>query len=75
LIARKFDLILTSHYTPENLDDAKIKLEYLKTLKTSAASSPNAAAFKQSIQQKYPAYTGAGYLDMTSDFFFKPQAN
>jgi hypothetical protein len=70
LISRGFDLILTSHYTPEGLQDARAKVDYLKALKTLAASSPNAAAFKKSVLKKYPAYTGENYLDMTAGLFF-----
>jgi hypothetical protein len=70
LIARGFDLILTSHYTPESLQDAQAKVDYLEALKTIAASSPDAAAFKKSVQKKYPVYTGENYLDMTAGLFF-----
>jgi hypothetical protein len=70
LIARGVDLILTSHCMPENVQDAQVKVDYLKALKTIAAASPTAAAFKQSVQQKYPTYTGENYLDMTAGLFF-----
>jgi hypothetical protein len=70
LISRGFDLILTSHYTPEDLQDAQTKVDYLEALKTIAASSSNAAAFKKSMQKKYPVYTGENYLDMTAGLFF-----
>jgi hypothetical protein len=70
LIARNFDFILTSHYTPESLHDAQEKVDYLETIKATAASSADVAAFKKSIKQKYPKYTGENYLDMTADLFF-----
>jgi uroporphyrinogen-III synthase len=70
LIARGFDYILTSHYTPENLQDAQEKVDYLETIKAAAASSSTAEAFKQSIKEKYPNYTGESYLDMTGGLFF-----
>ncbi|MDR0853251.1 MAG: hypothetical protein LBN34_02675 [Clostridiales Family XIII bacterium] len=70
LIERDFDFIMTSHYTPENLKDAQEKVDYLEAVKTIAASSPNAAAFKQAIKKKYPNYTGENYLDMTTGLFF-----
>lgn len=70
LIARNFALILTSHHTPEDLKDAQTKIDYLETLKATAAASPDAAAFKQSMLKKYPTYTGEHYLDMTAGFFF-----
>jgi hypothetical protein len=52
------------------LRDAREKVDYLKTLKITAASSPNADAFKQSVRKKYPNYTGENYLNMTADLFF-----
>jgi hypothetical protein len=70
LRARGFDFILTSHYTPENLQDAQEKEDYLETLKVIATASPSAEVFKQSVQQKYPDYTGESYLDMTAGLFF-----
>jgi hypothetical protein len=70
IITRGFDLILTSHYTPEDPADAKVKIDYLKSLKSLAAASRDAAAFKKSVQQKFPGYTGENYLDMTTGFFF-----
>lgn len=36
-IARGYDLILTSHYTPEDLKDAQTKIDYLESLKRLAA--------------------------------------
>jgi hypothetical protein len=70
LIERGFEFILTSHYTPENLQDAQEKVDYLEAIKSIAASSSNATIFKQSIKQNFPKYTGESYLDMTAGFFF-----
>ena len=69
-IAKGYDLILTSHYTPEDLKDAQTKIDYLENLKTIAANCTNAAAFKTAVQKAYPAYSGQNYLDMTAGFFF-----
>ena len=69
-IARGYTLILTSHYTPEDLKDARTKIDYLKDLKAIAAASGDRAGFKAAVQAKYPAYTGENYLDMTAGFFF-----
>lgn len=65
-----YDLILTSHYTPENLKDAQTKIDYLEHLKTIAASVKNAEEFKREVQKQYPAYSGENYLDMTAGMFF-----
>ncbi len=69
-IERGYDLILTSHYTPEDLKDAEAKIAYIKNLKTIAAQCSNAEAFKTEVQKQYPAYSGENYLDMTAGFFF-----
>lgn len=69
-IEKGYDLILTSHYTPEDLKDAQTKIDYLENLKTIAANCTNAAAFKTAVQNAYPAYSGQNYLDMTAGFFF-----
>lgn len=69
-IARGFDMILTSHYTPEDLKDAQAKIDYLEELKVLAATCVGADAFKAAVRQKYPAYAGENYLGMTAGFFF-----
>lgn len=69
-IRRGFGLILTSHYTPEDLKDARTKIDYLKRLKAIAASCGDAAAFKAAVRREFPAYGGENYLDMTAGFFF-----
>lgn len=67
---RGFDLVLTSHYTPEDLKDVQTKIDYLEELGTIAAKSEDAASFKEAVQTTYPAYSGENYLDMTTGFFF-----
>lgn len=69
-IHRGYDLILTSHYTPEDLKDAQAKIDYLEQLKAIAASCADSAAFKAQVKKQYPAYSGEHYLDMTAGFFF-----
>ncbi|MDO4838051.1 MAG: hypothetical protein Q4B32_06620 [Clostridia bacterium] len=69
-IRRGFDLVLTSHYTPEDLKDAKTKVDYLTRLKAIAAASTNGAEMKAKVQAQYPDYAGENYLDMTVGFFF-----
>lgn len=69
-IERGFALILTSHYTPEDLKDAQTKIEYLENLKEIASNCKDADAFKAEVQKQYPAYSGQNYLDMTAGFFF-----
>lgn len=63
-------LILTSHYTPEDLKDAETKISYLETLKETASACADADEFKAKLQKLYPEYSGQNYLDMTANFFF-----
>lgn len=65
-----FGLILTSHYTPEDLKDAEIKIAYLENLKIIAGRCQNANEFKAEVKKNYPDYSGENYLDMTAEFFF-----
>lgn len=45
-IKKGYDLILTSHYTPEGLKDAQTKIDYLERLKAIASACRDAGAFK-----------------------------
>lgn len=69
-IEKGYDLILTSHYTPEDLKDAETKIAYIENLKVIAADCADAKEFKTKVQKQYPAYSGENYLDMTAGFFF-----
>lgn len=69
-IKKGYDLILTSHYTPEDLKDAETKIAYIENLKAIAAKCENADGFKSEVKRSYPDYSGENYLDMTAGFFF-----
>lgn len=69
-IERGYDLILTSHYTPETLKDAQTKIAYLENLKIIAANCANAEEFKNEVKKQYKNYAGENYLDMTANYFF-----
>lgn len=69
-ISAGYDLILTSHYTPEDLKDAQTKIEYLENLKKIAEKCADKESFKEEVQKQYPEYSGENYLDMTAGFFF-----
>lgn len=69
-IDKGYDLILTSHYTPEDLKDAQTKIDYLENLKDIAADVKNADEFKAEVGKQYPQYSRQNYLDMTAGFFF-----
>nr|WP_325211650.1 hypothetical protein [uncultured Oscillibacter sp.] len=69
-IQKGCSLILTSHYTPEDLKDAQTKIDYLERLKEIAAASTDGEAFKAEVKARYPEYSGENYLEMTAGFFF-----
>ena len=69
-IQKGYELILTSHYTPEDLKDAQTKIDYLNKLKEIAAKSKNADEFKTEVKKSFPEYGGENYLDMTAGMFF-----
>ena len=69
-IEKGYDLILTSHYTPEDLKDTETKIAYLQNLKNIAVNSKNADEFKAEVKKQYPEYSGENYLDMTAGYFF-----
>ncbi len=69
-IKKGYDLILTSHYTPEDLKDAETKIAYIESLKEIAAACGIADEFKKKVNERYGEYSGGNYLDMTAGFFF-----
>ncbi len=70
-LAKGYDLVLTSHYTPEDLKDVETKIAYIEQLKKIALTCKNANEFKEKVAKKYPKYSGQNYLDMTAGFFFQ----
>ena len=69
-LRKGFDLVLTAHYTPEDLKDVRTKIAYLTELKEIALASESADEMRTRVQAKYPHYSGQNYLDMTVGFFF-----
>ena len=69
-LRRGFDLVLTAHYTPEDLKDVQAKIAYLTDLKEIALESRSAGEMRAKVQARYPHYSGQNYLDMTVRFFF-----
>ena len=68
-----YSLILTSHYTPEDLKDTQTKIAYLEQLKAAAARCGDLDSFRAAMHEQYPQYSGENYLDMTAGFFFPAQ--
>lgn len=69
-IRKGFDLVLTSHYTPEDLKDAQTKIDYLYALKEISESCESADEMKDKVMAKFKGYSGLNYLDMTVGMFF-----
>lgn len=69
-LRKGFDLVLTSHYTPEDLKDVKTKIDYLYSLKDISETCENGEEMKKKVMEKYPEYGGLNYLDMTVNMFF-----
>ena len=65
-----YNLVLSSHYTPETLRDVDTKIAYLEELKELAKESKDATDFENKVKAKYPEYSGLNYLDMISGMFF-----
>ena len=65
-----YTLILTSHYTPEDLKDVRTKISYLQKLKAIAVRHSDAGSFKEEVKGLYPDFSGENYLDMTAGFFY-----
>lgn len=66
-----YKLILSSHHTPETIDDVHTKISYIKSVKEIAKESKDINEFKEKVKNKYPEYSGLNYLDMTAGYFFK----
>ena len=69
-LAKDYDLLLTSHYTPEDMNDVKTKIAYLEKLKQIAKDCSTAEQFKDKMKTAFPNYSGENYLDMTANMFY-----
>ncbi len=64
------EIIFTTHHAPEKAEALGQKVEYLQNVKEIAKKSPDAASFKQNMQNKYPNMQGGPYLDMTTNALY-----
>lgn len=69
-VRKGYELILTSHYPPEDLEDVKQKIGYLKKLHQTALQAKTADEFKVMMQKQFPEYRGEHYLNMTAQALF-----
>lgn len=65
-----YDLVLTSHAAPEGQGAVTTKVAYLEKTKELAQSSASKDAFVQAMNDAFPGYEGANYLEMTAGFLF-----
>ena len=69
-INKNYNLILTSHYIPEDINAALTKINYLENLLNISNTSSNAEEMIKKMKKTYPNYSGLNYLEMTANFFF-----
>lgn len=69
--AKNYTLILSSHHTPETLDDVDTKTAYLKKTGEIAAACKNGDEFLQKMKAAFPQYEGENYLEMSAGAMFK----
>ena len=69
-IRKNYNLILTSHYIPEDIKAVDTKIAYIETLLNIASDSNNATEMIEKVKQEYPNYSGVNYLEMTANLFF-----
>lgn len=65
-----YDLVLTSHHAPEGKEAVATKVAYLEKTAELAQSCTDAASFTAAMNEAFPAYAGANYLEMTAGFLF-----
>lgn len=66
-----YDLVLTSHYVPEGQDAVTTKIAYLEKTLELADSCADAESFTAAMNEAFPDYSGANYLEMTAGFLFQ----
>jgi len=69
-IKANYDVIFTSHYIPETIEDVKTKIAYIKNIKEIASKSKSKEEFISKVKDEYPSYSGLNYLDITASIFF-----
>ena len=69
-ITKNYNLILTSHYIPEDIKAVETKIAYIETLLNIASDCSNANEMIEKVKEEYPEYSGVNYLEMTAKFFF-----
>lgn len=69
--ARNYNLILSSHHTPEKPGAIKTKIAYLERAKGLVQSSKNRAAYIATMKEVFPNYGALNYLEMSAGALFE----
>ena len=69
-IEKNYNLILTSHYIPEDIKAVDTKISYIETLLNIASTCKSKDEMIEKVKEEYPNYSGVNYLEMTAGFFF-----
>lgn len=69
-IAKNYNLILTSHYIPEDIRAVATKIAYIEALLNIASDCNSATEMIEKVESEYPNYSGVNYLEMTAELFF-----
>ena len=70
-IEKNYNLILTSHYIPEDIKAVYTKISYIETLLNIANTCNSKDEMIEKVKEEYPNYSGVNYLEMTAGFFFR----
>lgn len=65
-----YELVLTGHNPPEGKDAVTTKIAYLEKVAELADTCEDAASFTEAMNEAFPDYAGANYLEMTAGFLF-----
>lgn len=69
-LEKGYELVLSSHYTPESLKDVRTKIPYLENVISIAGEASDEEYFITRMNKAYPDYSGSNYLSMTASAFF-----
>lgn len=67
---KNYNLILTSHYIPEDIKAVDKKINYIETVSNIASNCNSAEEMIEKVKKEYPNYSGENYLEMTANMFF-----
>lgn len=67
---KNYNLILTSHYIPEDIKAVDKKINYIETVLNIASNCNSAEEMIEKVKKEYSNYSGENYLEMTANMFF-----